>query len=44
MDFAGKVKMDDVWDHLRQSWIVALTNPYYILAWQILLLLIVYES
>ncbi len=30
--------------YLGQSWKVALTNPYYILSWQVLLLLIIYDS
>ncbi len=34
----------DPWKELGKSWRKALTNPYYILAWQALLLLIIYES
>lgn len=37
-------KRKDPWKELGKNWKEALTNPYYILAWQVLLLLIIYES
>ncbi len=36
--------MNDAWERLGNEWKAALANPYYVLAWQVLLLLIIHES